>query len=332
MRSTSLLAALPLCLAAVVAPVAEAAWQPEGKVEIVVAGGPGGGTDQLGRLIQSIITQHRLLDASTVVMNKGGGNGAEAFLEMKMAKGEADKLVIATNNVYLLPLTAKLGYQLADLTPVAAIAEDDFILWSHADAPWKDARGYLDAIKQDPAGKRMGGSQSKDVDQTLTLLLNRTEGTKLTYIPFKSGSEAATQLAGKHITSNVNNPSESLSQWRGGQVVPLCVFSQARMTYTAKVTETQAWSDVPTCKEQGLGIDQYRFPRTVLLPGGVSEEQRAFYVELLRKVSQTPEFKAYIERNALVPTFLEGQALQDYIAQDTARVTPVFEDAGWLKR
>ncbi|MFC8749922.1 tripartite tricarboxylate transporter substrate binding protein [Pseudomonas oryzihabitans] len=332
MRSTSLLAALPLCLAAVVAPVAEAAWQPEGKVEIVVAGGPGGGTDQLGRLIQSIITQHRLLDASTVVMNKGGGNGAEAFLEMKMAKGEADKLVIATNNVYLLPLTAKLGYQLADLTPVAAIAEDDFILWSYVDAPWKDARGYLDAIKQDPAGKRMGGSQSKDVDQTLTLLLNRTEGTKLTYIPFKSGSEAATQLAGKHITSNVNNPSESLSQWRGGQVVPLCVFSQARMTYTAKVTETQAWSDVPTCKEQGLGIDQYRFPRTVLLPGGVSEEQRAFYVELLRKVSQTPEFKAYIERNALVPTFLEGQALQDYIAQDTARVTPVFEDAGWLKR
>lgn len=332
MRSISLLAALPLCLAAAVSPVAQAAWQPEGKVEIVVAGGPGGGTDQLGRLIQSIITQHKLLDASTVVMNKGGGNGAEAFLEMKLAKGEADKLVIATNNVYLLPLTAKLGYQLADLTPVAAIAEDDFILWSYADAPWKDARSYIEAIKQDPAGKRMGGSQSKDVDQTLTLLLNRTEGTKLTYIPFKSGSEAATQLAGKHITSNVNNPSESLSQWRGGQVVPLCVFSQARMAYTAKVTETQAWSDVPTCKEQGLGIDQYRFPRTVLLPGGVSDEQRAFYVELLRKVSQTPEFKAYIERNALVPTFLEGQALQDYIAQDSARVTPVFEAAGWLKR
>ncbi|MEH3024180.1 MAG: tripartite tricarboxylate transporter substrate binding protein [Pseudomonas oryzihabitans] len=332
MRSSSLLTALPLCLTALAAPLAQAAWQPEGKVEIVVAGGPGGGTDQLGRLIQSIITQHKLLDASTVVMNKGGGNGAEAFLEMKMAKGEADKLVIATNNVYLLPLTAKLGYQLTDLTPVAAIAEDDFILWTYADASWKDARGYVDAIKQDPAGKRMGGSQSKDVDQTLTLLLNRTEGTKLTYIPFKSGSEAATQLAGKHITSNVNNPSESLSQWRGGQVVPLCVFSQARMAYTAKVTDTQAWSDVPTCKEQGLGIDQYRFPRTVLLPGGVSEEQRAFYVELLRKVSQTPEFKAYIERNALVPTFLEGQALQDYIAQDTARVTPVFEDAGWLKR
>lgn len=54
MRSTSLLAALPLCLAAAVAPLAQAAWQPDGKVEIVVAGGPGGGTDQLGRLISTL--------------------------------------------------------------------------------------------------------------------------------------------------------------------------------------------------------------------------------------------------------------------------------------
>lgn len=47
------------------------AWQPEKNVEIVVAGGPGGGTDQLGRLIQSIITTHKLLDVNTIVLNKG---------------------------------------------------------------------------------------------------------------------------------------------------------------------------------------------------------------------------------------------------------------------
>jgi tripartite-type tricarboxylate transporter receptor subunit TctC len=309
-----------------------AAWQPDKNVEIIVAGGPGGGTDQLGRLIQSIITQHKLLDVSTVVMNKGGGNGAEAFLDMKLTKGEADRLVIGTNNVYLLPLVAKLGYQWSDLTPVAAVAEDDFILWTYKDAPWKDAKAYYEAVKAEPTQMRMGGSQSKDVDQTLTLLLNQTTGNKLTYIPFKSGSEAAIQLAGKHITSNVNNPSESLSNWRGNQVQPLCVFSQERMAYAEKVTDTQSWADIPTCHEQGLGVDQYRFPRTVFMPGGVTDEQRAFYVELLRKVTQAPEFKAYVARNALVPTFLEGQGLVDYIQKDTARVTPVFAQAGWLRQ
>ncbi|MFC5695780.1 Bug family tripartite tricarboxylate transporter substrate binding protein [Pseudomonas sp. GCM10022186] len=319
-----------LCSTAI--PAFASTWQPEKNVEIVVAGGPGGGTDQLGRLIQSIISQHKLLDVNTVVMNKGGGNGAEAFLDMKLAKGDPERLVIGTNNVYLLPLVAKLGYQWTDLTPVAAVAEDDFILWTYQGAPWVDAKGYYEQVKADPAKMRMGGSQSKDVDQTLTLLLNQTTGSKLTYIPFKSGSEAATQLAGKHITSNVNNPAESLSQWRGNQVQPLCVFSQARMTYTEKVAGDKSWADVPTCKEQGLEVDQYRFPRTVFMAGDITPEQRDFYVELLRKVSQTPEFKAYVQRNALVPTFLAGDELTAYIEKDTARVTPVFQQAGWLRK
>jgi len=306
------------------------AWQPEQNVEIVIAGGPGGGTDQLGRLIQSIITSHKLLDVNTVVLNKGGGNGAEAFLDLKMAKADPHKLVIGTNNIYLLPLVAKLGYQWQELTPVAAVAEDDFILWTYQDAPWQDAKAFYEAVKAEPK-LRMGGSQSKDVDQTLTLLLNRTTGSKLTYIPFKSGSEVATQLAGKHIASNVNNPAESISQWRGNQVRPLCVFSREPMLYTDKVAGEHSWSDIPTCQSQGLGIDQYRFPRTVFMPGGVSAEQRAFYVELMRTVTQTPEFKAYVSQNALVPSFIEGEPLNAYIEQDTARVTPVFKEAGWLR-
>ncbi|MBD8572916.1 tripartite tricarboxylate transporter substrate binding protein [Pseudomonas syringae] len=313
-------------------PAIALAWQPEKNLEIVVAGGPGGGTDQLGRLIQSIITTHKLLDVNTVVLNKGGGNGAEAFLDMKMSKGDADKLVIGTNNVYLLPLVAKLGYQWQELTPIAALAEDDFILWTYKDAAWKDGAAFYEAAKTDPSKMRMGGSQSKDVDQTLTLLLNKTTASKLVYIPFKSGSEAATQLAGKHIAANVNNPAESISQWRGDQVRPLCVFSQQRMQYTAKVAGDQSWADIPTCHEQGLGIDQYRFPRTVFMPGDITAEQRAFYTELMRKVSQAPEFKAYVAQNALVPTFLEGEQLTAYIEQDTARVTPVFKDAGWLQK
>ncbi|WP_290447253.1 tripartite tricarboxylate transporter substrate binding protein [Pseudomonas sp. 21LCFQ010] len=331
-RSRHIPVLLSACCLLCSAPLSALAdWKPQKNVEIVVAGGPGGGTDQLGRVIQSAITQHKLLDVNTVVLNKGGGNGAEAFLEMKLANRDAHKLVIGTNNIYLLPLVAKLGYQWTDLTPVAAVAEDDFILWTYQDSPWKDAAAFKAALAQDPAKMRIGGSQSKDVDQTLTLLLGQQTNTRLTYIPFKSGSEASTQLAGKHIAANFNNPAESVSQWRGGQVVPLCVFSQQRMSYTQKVTDTQSWADVPTCKEQGLGIDQYRFPRTVFLPGGVSDEQREFYVELLRKVSQTPEFKTYVERSALAPTFLAGQQLVSYIEKDRERVIPVFKQAGWLR-
>jgi tripartite-type tricarboxylate transporter receptor subunit TctC len=324
-RATALAAAF-LCAAA---PAFAADWQPSRTIEIVVAAGPGGGTDQLARLMQSIISKYKLAPVSAVVINKGGGNGAEGFLDTKLAAGNPHKLIVGTNNVYLLPLVAKLGYQWSELTPVAAVAQDDFILWTAADAPYKTASQFLDAARANPANFRIGGSQSKDVDQTLTLLINKTANTKMVYIPFKSGSEAATQLAGKHIAANLNNPSENISQWRAGQVKPLCVFSKTRMTYTTKIAD-QAWSDVATCKEQGLAIDEYRFPRTVFMPGGVTADQLKFYVTMLKKITQTPEFAQYVERNALAPTFLEGAALTGYIKADEQRARGVFQDAGWL--
>ena len=324
-RAASAVAAALLSAAA----PAHADWQPTKTIDIVVAAGPGGGTDQLARLIQSIVTKYKLAPVATVVLNKGGGNGAEGFLDTKLARGDAHKIIVGTNNAYLLPLVAKLGYQWSELTPVAAVAQDDFILWTAADAPYKTAREFLDAAKAGPGTFKMGGSQSKDVDQTLTLLINKTAASKMVYIPFKSGSEAATQLAGHHIASNVNNPSENISQWRAGQVKPLCVFSKTRMVYTTRIAD-KAWSDVQTCKEQGLAIDEYRFPRTVFMPGGVSADQLRFYVNLLKRVTQTPEFAEYVERNALAPTFLEGAALVDYIKTDETRARDIFQDAGWL--
>lgn len=85
-RASRLLLGCTLLCATALPTLALAAWQPDKNVEIVVAGGPGGGTDQLGRLIQSIISTHKFLDVNTIVLNKGGGNGAEAFLDMKVSR------------------------------------------------------------------------------------------------------------------------------------------------------------------------------------------------------------------------------------------------------
>ena len=67
------------------------AWEPTKNVEFVVPAGTGGGADQMARLVQGIVTKHKLLKSSMVVVNKGGGAGAEGFLEMKNAKGDPHK-------------------------------------------------------------------------------------------------------------------------------------------------------------------------------------------------------------------------------------------------
>ena len=52
---------------------------------------------------------------------------------------------------------------------------------------------------------------------------------------------------------------------------------------------------------------QYLMLRAMFLPGKVTAEQQAFYVDLFQKVTQTAEYKDYMEKQALKPIFLTGK-------------------------
>jgi putative tricarboxylic transport membrane protein len=307
---------------------AKADWKPSKSVEFVVAGGPGGGTDQFARVIQSIVTKYELLNQPAVVVNKGGGSGAEAFVYAKLGAGDPHKLVFATSNEWMLPMVAKLAFRYDDLKPVAAMALDEFILWVRPDAPYQDAKSFIAAAKT--SDLKMGGSQSKDVDQLLTSLIQKATDVKFTYVPFKSGNEAAVQLAGGHIDSNTNNPSENAGQWKAGSGKPLCVFSLQRMAAGPKVTATQEWADIPTCREAGIPIDEYRMPRTIFTPAKVADEATRYYVELLRKVRETPDWKDYIQRSSQTDRFMDAAELSAFIGTDEPRARDIFKSEGWL--
>jgi putative tricarboxylic transport membrane protein len=307
-----------------------AEWKPSQPIEFIVTAGPGGGTDNFARTIQSIVTKYKVVEQPIVVLNKGGGSGAEGFLYGKSAAGDPHKVTFATNNEYLLPLIAKLAWKGDDFTPVAAMALDEFILWVNGKSEHKSAKAYIDAVKAKPSTFKMGGSQSKDTDQTLTSEITAATGAKFLYVPYKSGGEAAVQLAGGHIDTNTNNPSESLGQWKGGLVAPLCVFSAKRLAPGPKITATMGWSDIPTCVESGIPIEQYQQPRTLWLPQNVPADAVAFYVNLLEKVRATPEWKEYIERSAQTDRFLTGAEFRSFIASDEQKARKVLEQEGVL--
>jgi len=96
------------------------------------------------------------------------------------------------------------------------------------------------------------------------------------------------------------------------------------------VTATQNWHDIPTCVESGLAIPLFQQPRTVWLPGKVTAEQTAFYVELMKKVQATAEWKDYIERTSQTNVFLTGAEFNKFMAEDIERVRKVAAAEGWL--
>jgi tripartite-type tricarboxylate transporter receptor subunit TctC len=211
------------------------------------------------------------------------------------------------------------------------IAQDQFILWVNAEAPYKTTREFLSAAKAAGGNFKMGGTSSKREDQVITASIEQATGVKFTYIPYRGGGEASTQLVGKHIEANTNNPSESIAQWRANQVRALCVFDSKRLEYKAKVTDTLAWSDIPTCKEQGLDV-QYTMLRGIFLPGGVTPEQTRFYADLLNKVVSSPEWKDYLDKNALKPEFMVGDAFTAFLGKDEMRHREIMKTAGFLAK
>lgn len=327
MRTVMLTAAAALAFAAM---PAAAEWQPSKPIEFIVTSGAGGGTDNFARMVQSIIAKYKLVEQPIVVTNKGGGSGAEGYVYAKGAGADPHKLTFGTNNAYLLPYVAKLGYKAEDLTPVAAMALDEFLIWVNAKSEIKDAKGFIEAAKAKPETVKVAGSQSKDTDQTLVSLIEQTTGVKFLYVPFQGGSAVAVQLAGGHVDANTNNPNENISQWQAGMVRPLCVFSPTRLPQGAKVAGDTGWGDIPTCKEAGLPIDQYQMPRTVWVPSKVPSEAADFYAGVMKKVSETPEWKEYIERTSQTARYMAGADLKTFIANDESKAKAVFEKEGWV--
>src|SRR4051812_26205818 len=308
---------------------AMAAWEPSKPVEIVVAAGAGGASDQMARMMQSAIQKNSLMKQPMVVSLKGGASGAEALMYMKSSTGDANKVLIAYSLIYMLPLSAKIPFNWRELTPVSVVALDQFVLWDNTTLPHANVKDFIAAAKAANPPFKMGGTGSKREDHVLTVFIEKKTGAKFAYLPYKSGGEAATQLVGNHTQSNVNNPSENLEVWRAGQRRALCGFDKERIQYKTKVTDKQSWNDVPTCKEEGLDV-QYLMLRAMFLPGKVSADQTAFYVDLFRKVSQTAEYKEYMEKQALKPIFLTGKEMLKFLEEDDALNKGLMTEAGFV--
>ena len=180
-----------------------------------------------------------------------------------------------------------------------------------------------------PGQFKMGGTGSKQEDQIITVAIEKSAGVKMTYIPFKGGGEVAVQLVGDHIDSTVNNPIEAVAQWRAGKLRPLCVFDEKNMPYPDKIAGDVAWGDIPTCKSQGLDVE-YLMLRGIFMPPGATQEQVDYYVDLLKKVRETPEWKQLMHDGAFNQTFMAGADYAKWVDKEEQRHRDLMKAAGFL--
>ena len=305
------------------------AWEPTKPIEFVIPAGTGGGADQMARLIAGIAEKHKLSPRPLIPVNKSGGAGAEGFLEVKGKKGDAHTIIITLSNLFTTPLATGVPFNWKDLTPVARIALDQFILWVNTETPYKTAKEYIAVVKERSGGDnrmKMGGTGSAQEDQIITIQLEQALGLKFTYVPFKGGGEVCVNLVGKHVDSTVNNPArvrEPLEERNG------CVRWPSS---TRHAFQAESWKVIPTVKE-ALGVDiHYLMLRGIFGPPDMPKDAVEWYAGFLKKVYDTPEFKKYLEDGALKPAFATGPEYVKWVQENEKLHRELMDKGGLLKK
>ncbi len=300
------------------------AWQPNKPVEFIVPAGTGGGADVMARFITPLISKYKLAPKSFMVINKSGGAGAEGFMYVKGKKGDPHVIIITLSNLFTTPLATGVPFNWKDLTPLARLALDYFVLWVNAEAPYKTAKEYLEAVKKEPGKFLMGGTGTAQEDQIITIMMEQAFNLKFSYVPFKGGGDVAVELVGKHTQSSVNNPAEAVSHWKAGRLRPLAVIDRERIAL-------RDWKSIPTMKE-ATGVDMsYLMLRGIFGAPGITQDQQSFYVELLKKVTETPEWKKYISDMGLKGAFLSGPDYVKWVGEQEALHKDLMTKGGLLK-
>jgi len=301
------------------------AWQPDKPVEFVVPAGTGGGADVMARFVSPLISKYNLSPKPFIVINKSGGAGAEGFMYVKGKKGDPHVVIVTLSNLFTTPMATGVPFNWKDLTPLARLALDYFVLWVNAETPYKTAKEYLDAVKKEPEKFLMGGTGTAQEDQIITIMLEQAFGVKFTYVPFKGGGDVAVQLVGKHVNSTVNNPSEAVSHWKAERLKPLATIDHQRIALPE-------WDKIPTLKE-AAGVDlSYLMLRGLFAAPGITKEQQAFYADTLKKVTETPEWKKYISDNGLKAAYLTGPDYVKWVGEQEAIHKDLMTKGGLIKK
>lgn len=269
---------------------------PAGAVELVALGSAGGGSDVLARNITDVINTYKLCPQPVNVVNKAGGGGAVGIAYFS-GKQDADYNLMTINSTHCLLIhTTDVIKGDKAWTPIACMATDEQTIVTRAESPYNTWEDVEKAIKANPGSLTVGGCD--DMDAMTLNILEKATGTKFNHTAYFASSEIFTSLLGGHIDFAIANPAEVVGLVEGGRVKVLGTFSPKRLS--------GLFAEVPTFTEMGYPECQVQMIRGIVGPVNMSREVQLYWSEVLKKVSETKEWKEnYLNKNYLGETFMD---------------------------
>jgi putative tricarboxylic transport membrane protein len=303
----------------------QSAWKPQKNVEIVVGTAPGGGQDLAARAVQRLMQEKRLIDVSSVVVNKAGAGRSLGFMYLNQHPGDGHYVMLVTTSLVTSPLMGLTPITYNDLTPLAMLFDEYIVTTVAAGSSIRNAQDLLARLKADPASVSVGITTAGGGGHLGFALAARTAGVdvkKLKTVVFKSGGESITALLGGHIDVVTSTTAAPVPHVRAGKLRIVAIAAPKRMPGEL--------ATVPTWHEHGINAEFTNW-RGMVGPRGMAASQIAYWERVLSAVVDTPEFRSDLEKNYWVGNFARSEDMRKMLRAEHEEQKALLTELGLAK-
>jgi putative tricarboxylic transport membrane protein len=324
-RLGRLIPAALLLLPATAFAAAAPAWKPDKAIELIAINAPGGGSDRILRIMAKIMTETKLAEVPVNIVNKPGGGGSVAFAYANQHAGNGHYIVMANKSLLTNNLVG-LGPSYTDFTAVAKMFNEYIAVAVRPDSSLKSGREVIERLKKDPSSLSLGVATSfGNLNHQGIAAAFKDAGIdarKVRTAIFPSGGAATTALFGGHVDVAPITLAFAASLLRNNQVRILALTAPARLPGVL--------ADVPTWREQGYDITVTNW-RGFVGPKGLTPAQIAYWEGVLRRLSESEEWKAELETNFWSGEYLGSVDMLKFLERDNAQARTFLLDIGLVK-
>ncbi|MFF7166672.1 Bug family tripartite tricarboxylate transporter substrate binding protein [Streptomyces sp. NPDC008086] len=290
-------------------------------LRLMVPNTPGSGYDLTARTVTQVM-QDTDVASGVQVFNLPGASGTVGLQRLVNEKGNGKMAMQMGLGVVGASYTSKSEATLTDTTPIAKLIEEAGAIVVPKNSPYKTMDDLVTAWKENPKKLAVGGgSTAGGPDHLLPMQLAKAVGIKpkdVNFVSYDGGGELLPAILGNKIAFGASGFGEFLDQIEAGQVRVLAVTSEKPI---------DALKDAPTLKDQGIDLVFTNW-RGIVAPPGITAEQKKTWIDSLTKMHDSDEWKAQLEKNGWVDSFVTGDEFGTYLAEQDKAVADILAELG----
>jgi len=242
MKKLSFVAAALCMLVALATPACAQDW-PQRPIRIIVAFGPGGGADIVGRIIAQSMQER--LGQPVVIENRPGAGGTLGNEVVARADKDGYTLGIMTaGQIIAAVMNRSLRYDtLTAFDPVSLIANASLLIVARPDFPANNVKDLVAAAKADPGKIAFASAGFGATQHFAGELFMQTAGIKMLHVPFRTSPDAIAAVLSSQVDLLFDTVSALIGQVQSGRVKALAVTGKERFSPVP---------DIPAAAESGV--------------------------------------------------------------------------------